>query len=236
MKNYFHVIKIAMVSLITVLAFERSSYAQECTSYVPVKPGAEMEITHYTAADKVVSTTQMKILSKTPAAGGFTVKAHVKGSGENGKAIVDKDVNFKCVNGNFIWDINEVLGGQIMDMGDEYSVKMSGTDYKFPSKLLVGQTLENSETNVSIESQGVAVMSVVMTFKNRKVAAKEKVTTPAGTFDCFKITYDLEMKTMMNITIHGIDWIAEGVGMVKTQQFDQNNKLDSYSLLTRFKE
>jgi hypothetical protein len=70
---------------------------------------------------------------------------------------------------------------------------------------------------------------------NRKVEALESITTPAGTFECYKLTYDMEIKSMIKMTVKATQWVARNVGAVKTESFDKNGKLVGYSLLTAFR-
>lgn len=115
------------------------------------------------------------------------------------------------------------------------------SDYiMLPSDLEVGQELPESKTTLKmkIEGSGANMMSSVVVIKDRKVIGQETVTTPAGTFDCYKITYNTEvsMKTIgMNRTTSypGVHWFARNVGMVKSESYNQKGNLDSYMLLTK---
>ena len=69
---------------------------------------------------------------------------------------------------------------------------------------------------------------------NRKVVAQESVTVPAGTFDCLKITYDLESKAMIKITGSATQWMAVGPGLVKSESYDKKGNLISSQLLNEF--
>jgi hypothetical protein len=55
----------------------------------------------------------------------------------------------------------------------------------------------------------------------RKVEGRESVTTPAGTWNCFKITYHSKMIFKMGIGIpmnmDVTEWWAPGFGVVKTE-------------------
>ena len=55
----------------------------------------------------------------------------------------------------------------------------------------------------------------------RKVQGKESVTTPGGTWDCFKITYHSKVVVKIGIGIpvnaDVTEWYAPGFGVVKTE-------------------
>jgi len=64
--------------------------------------------------------------------------------------------------------------------------------------------------------------SVDMEVFERKVEAKEKITTPAGSWDCYKISFKskMRMKTAgigIPINIEGVEYFAPGFGIVKTE-------------------
>ena len=62
-------------------------------------------------------------------------------------------------------------------------------------------------------------MSVEIT--NRKVEGKESITTAAGTWDCFKISYHSKVlvKIIVGIPMNSnvTEWYAPGFGVVKTE-------------------
>ena len=79
-------------------------------------------------------------------------------------------------------------------------------------------------------------MNISVDMLNRKVDKKESITTPAGTYDCFALSYDSEMKMGMKMNFKIKEWISEGVGVVKSESYNKNGKLMGYSELTSFKK
>ena len=74
---------------------------------------------------------------------------------------------------------------------------------------------------------------------NRKVTAEEQVTTEAGTFDCYKITYDqtVTMKIMgmeRKNNFQGAEWFSKDAGMIKSESYNDKGKLTGSMVLTRF--
>jgi hypothetical protein len=62
------------------------------------------------------------------------------------------------------------------------------------------------------------------------------VTTPAGTFECYKLSFDSEVKTILKMTTKSVQWIAKNVGAVKTETFDKNGKSLGTTELTDFRQ
>ena len=72
------------------------------------------------------------------------------------------------------------------------------------------------------------------TIKDRKVVGKETVTTAAGTFECFKVEQTTEMDMgFVKREMKGVSFIAEGIGVVRSESFDKNGDLESYSEITQ---
>lgn len=118
---------------------------------------------------------------------------------------------------------------QFKDMDTE----VTGTNLVLPNNLSVGQTLPDASIDIKISMSGIN-MDVATKIINRKVIGRESITTPAGTFDCYVITSttELAMTMGMNQSSNAKEWIAEGVGMVKHEDYNKKGKLTNSSLLT----
>ncbi|MEQ9168598.1 MAG: hypothetical protein RLO12_20235, partial [Fulvivirga sp.] len=95
--------------------------------------------------------------------------------------------------------------------------------------LSVGMSLNDA----SLKMSGSIPFKMEVNIVNRKVEGKESITTPAGTFECYKITYTINTKSIMSMETTGADWIAKEIGMVKSENYNKNGKLQGYSLLTK---
>ena len=74
--------------------------------------------------------------------------------------------------------------------------------------------------------------------KDREFIKTESITTPAGTFDCAKVKYNIATrspKSKETITGYGYEWYSPNVGLVRTEQYDKNNVLQSYTVLEELK-
>ncbi len=120
------------------------------------------------------------------------------------------------------------------------------TDMKqvqLPLNLTVGEKLPDEEmTKMTIRIYGMMSMTVTITMsnKNRKVEAIEDLETPAGTFNCYKISYEMETLTDMEMRKDKsktkiVEWLSPEVGTVKQEQYSERGKLESTMLLTEAK-
>ena len=90
---------------------------------------------------------------------------------------------------------------------------------ELPNNLSVGQELADANVNVAMSISGMK-MKIEAKTTNRKVVAKESVTTAAGTFDCVVLTADISSKVAFaNVNVSDKLWLAKGVGIVKQETY-----------------
>jgi len=91
----------------------------------------------------------------------------------------------------------------------------------YPPNMKVGDALEDGEFDSDIKTQSGLGAHLEVNIKNRKVEGKESVTTPAGTWDCFKISYHSKIVVKIGIGIpvnsDVTEWYAPGFGIVKSE-------------------
>lgn len=93
------------------------------------------------------------------------------------------------------------------------------------SDLKVGDVLQcNTIKDITINGLGGNV-NYTTTYSNFKVVAEERITTPAGTFDCLKLTGTADEK-MGSYTYNYLYnwWIARGIGIVRYEIYENTNK------------
>jgi hypothetical protein len=123
------------------------------------------------------------------------------------------------------------LMGQYKDM----EVEMSGTDLLYPNNISTGQSLPDADVQMTVKMPPLN-MNMNVNFLNRKVEGNESVTTPAGTFDCYVITYDSESKMGFKMTNSNKLWLSEGYGMIKSETYNKKGNLIAKSVLTSFEQ
>jgi len=98
-----------------------------------------------------------------------------------------------------------------------------------------GTTTKDGNISIKVSSQGMTIMNMVVRIYDRKVEAVEDITTPAGTFSCYKMSSTIETKTMFSVVAKSVDLVARKVGPVRSETYDKDGKLASYMILTSLK-
>jgi len=137
-----------------------------------------------------------------------------------GKTISKGTNNMKCTGGVMMMDVKAFIpSAQQEQMG---SVAGGGEVYiEYPSNMKEGDALKDALFAMDFKTQAGMGGSIKLEMTNRKVTGKENVTTPAGTWDCYKITYHSKMIFKIGIGIpmnsDVTEWYAPGFGIVKTE-------------------
>jgi hypothetical protein len=224
-----------ITTLLMVLCMATMTQAQnDCSKYYPFEEGAKSQLSLYNGKGKLQGMVEYEVINVTKTDG--TIKASMKNRliDENGKEISLSEYDAFCGNGVVSIDFKSLMRPGMMDAYGGMETEVTGTNLELPNDLTVGQSLPDAEINIKLNISGMS-MNMKTAITDRKVLDKESVTTPAGTFDCFVLSQTMEIKSMAsNMKRTSKQWVAEGVGVVKTEDYNKRGKLDGVSLLTAF--
>lgn len=109
----------------------------------------------------------------------------------------------------------------------------------WPNLPTVGSTLPDGGVRILVSSSVVNIATVsTLLRKRRVVSGPAPLTTPAGTFPCYKVEAEREEATIprpdmaMRSTTKQIDYYAPGVGIIRTEYYTKSGKLDTVRELT----
>lgn len=225
------------VLLLTVTA--RTLFAQDCKGYYYLQNNAEVEMSVYDAKSNVVARSIYNVLSVRKDAGGVTSDFSATIKDPKGNVIATGKNQFKCNGDNIALDMRMTMPNLPQLQNMKVTADSASAFLSYPSTLKEGQTLPDGSFEMSGSANGMD-MSLEYKVTDRKVVAKEKITTPAGSWDCYKISYNmnLAMKMMgMSIPMNlaAAEWFAPGFGVVKTESY-KDGQLMASMMITRLKK
>jgi len=219
-----------LVFLLTLFSIS-GIFSQNCSKYYPLKEGVKFQITTYDKKDKpsAVINYEVKEFDGTKALMATEV------FDDKDKLVLSSDYNISCIGNGISIDFKSLMSPDLFKQYSEMEIDMDGTDIQIPNNLETGQELPDANMDMTIK-MGPINMNMSINMVNRVVEGKESVTTPAGNFNCIVISYETEMKMGATRTGTSKQWLAEGIGMVKHEDYNKNGKLVSSSLLTSYSE
>lgn len=226
--------KILLLSVFSLLVFVYTGLAQDCTYFYPMEEGTLIELRHYDKKAKVSGTTRQEITDKQTGGGAVSITIKSTFFDEKGKELMTSDLTMECKNGVFTFDMDHFLNDEMMSGMGDIDFSIEGDNLEFPSKMSPGDQLKDGTIKLIVPD--MAMMNMTTKVYNRKVEAIEKVTTEAGTFECYKISYDVFTDGMIDFNSKGIEWIARDVGAVRSETYNKNGKLTGYTELIKLEK
>jgi hypothetical protein len=223
-----------LVPLVLAFFAGTSLTAQDCEAYFPMNEGAVRVMEMYNAKDKPEGKVTYTVDDITTEGGITYIGVDMLMEDKKGKEVFNSEMVMECEDGVFRVDMKNYMAGMMAGMGD-MEAEIDSKNLEFPTNLSVGMELPDGYINTSMSSGGMSIMSMKVEVVNRKVEAMETITTPAGTFDCFKVSQDSKVKSVMSMTTSSVEWIAKDVGVVRSESYNKKGDLESYAVLTSFK-
>ena len=221
--------KLSLFFLFVFLTCAVISNAQDCTLYFPSEKGKELTYTYYSKPGKVESSSKQIIVGKDDSGGKLKLDISSESFDAKGNSLFKFNYSVWCDGKTFYVDMRNTLS--TMDLKDLGEFKIETTDMQFPSKLTPGQQLKDA--SITMKMEGPVPMGISVDITNRKVEALEKVTTPAGTFDCAKISYNTFSKvSIVKTEGHVTEWYAPNVGLIRSETYNKKGKLIGINELT----
>ncbi|MCS7019358.1 MAG: hypothetical protein RMJ87_09195 [Cytophagales bacterium] len=224
-----------LLLLVAIATVARISFAQQnaCEGYFPFQEGKKVEMTTYDKKDKPLNVVKNELINKTPAEGGFTLVYKSEMFDAKGKLLSSGEFNGRCADGTFYCDIRNI-SYDAMPKGPEFEVNFIGEQIAYPSRLEADTPLSDASVKISSALKGgMPIMNMSVAYTNRKVEGLETVETPAGKFECVKVSYNLAIKIMGTRQMKGVEYLAKGIGIVKSELYDEKGKKESTTLLTK---
>lgn len=105
--------------------------------------------------------------------------------------------------------------------------KRRGFGVLIPGQMTPGMQLKSSTLFDNVKNGLGGILKIETVYSDWKVVAEEKISTPAGTFDCVKLTGTLSQKQGSNGKFYKsyiTCWLARGIGFVQYEVINETDK------------
>ncbi|MCK6640547.1 MAG: DUF3108 domain-containing protein [Bacteroidia bacterium] len=235
----FIILATSVVALATGSAF---TMLADCGNFEQFNKGVTYTMSNYSGKGKLTSTVDGNVVEvvKTPENIAATVEVATKD--EKGKDTGTGSYKITCTGGKFTMDMESFIAPQMKGRYKDMDLKIEGNTLDYPNDMKAGDKLSDGTVTMHVidKNSGSETSSIIIDIKERKVEAVENKTTPAGTWECYKITYTTEMTSKVGTVTLSImkprtvtEWFSFKVGAVRSETF-KNGELEGYSELTKF--
>lgn len=209
-----------IILLVLLCCSFSQTFSQDCNTYYFLQNNKTIEMTVYNKKDAVTGKQIYKISEVTTEGNTTTATLESEMFDKKGKSIMKAVNKIQCADGMMMMDMSMNLP-QTPQM-QNVNATASNIYMEYPASMQVGEQLKDASMQMDIDNNGMK-QSIDMQVTNRKVEGKETITTSAGSWECFKISYNtkLKMKTMgiglPAMNMDNTEWFAPGFGIVKTE-------------------
>jgi hypothetical protein len=211
-----------LLTSLAALFFCGNLFSQDCSTYYYLQNNKTIEMTISNKNGKEAG--KMTYMVSDSKKSGSTVTATINSEfvDTKGKTITKGTNNVKCENGVMQMDMKVFIPAAQQEQMKSGTANASDVYLEYPANMNVGDQLKDGQLNMDYESAGGLKSSIEISITERKVEGKETVTTPAGTWECYKITSKNKITSRIAgigipITMSVTEWFAPGFGVVKTE-------------------
>jgi len=206
-------------------------FSQKCGDYYYLQSNKTIEMTISNKKGKEAGKLVYVISNVTNTGNTTTATVNSDFFDKNGKSISKATNNIKCENGILMMDMKMFIPSAQQEQMGTTSATGTTSYLEYPLTMKEGDALKDASFSMDFQSKAGINGHIYIDMTNRKIAGKESVTTPAGTWDCYKITYHSKMVFKMGIGIpmntDVTEWYAPGFGVVKTVSGNGSTEITS---------
>lgn len=226
------------IILFLLVAFLSTSiFSQtDCKPYLPIDVGTQWEITNYNAKGKQQGKIQYELTGMETNGNEIIFTVQSKTFDKKGNEQFTNSFTAKCVDGQFDFDMAVKMDGATMGPYQNMDVSVDASRYEIPNMdTPAGTELEDGTLTVTT-SGGPVGLNMTVNITDRKVEARETISTPAGTYECLVLTQSVSTKVILNVRGSSKEWYTPNIGVVRTESYNKKGKLMGYSELTSITE
>lgn len=222
-------------SILCFFAIAIPASAQECVGF-NLKEGSGFEMNNFDSKGKPAGKLTYKI-SKITSEGASTVfSIEMESFSAKGKSELKNTYQMKCNGNTLLLDASSMISEEQLKSFKDMNMKFTYDNIEYPTKLTVGEKLKDASVKGEGKS-GPMPINFNMKIKNREVVGQEKLTIPAGSYDAYKLTSDMNVEMVMGfpvkVDMQTVSYRAPGlIWDLKTETY-RKGKLMGYSELSK---
>ena len=204
-----------------------------------LKSGMNYEISTFNAKDKPTGKIVYQVKDVRREGSSTLMDITAQFQDEKGKQQPPYTIQYTCTGNELVADLSGMMQSMQNGAMKDMEMHMKTNKLIYPGKLSVGQTLADGQMEADMSNKGNTMMTMNMTMSNRKVESKDAITTPAGTFDTYKITSDTNFENRMmgipiRMSMHTVSYRTPNqLFDIRSETYNKNGKLMGYTVLSK---
>jgi len=205
--------------------------------FFPTKEGTVLVYKTFDKKDKETNMVRYTITHININGSDMDITYQVESIDPKEKLIYKDEITIHKKGDNIYFDMSNFINKAAFQQNGQIpaEIQITGNNMEVPSSPQPGDLLPDANVEMTMK-MGFINMKMSAQVTNRKMEAIEDITVKAGTFKGYKFTSDVSASAMgLKMKSNSKEWYAKGVGVVKTESYDKNGKLQSYMELIELK-
>lgn len=209
------------IILLAIICFSKIIYGQNCKDFYYLQNNKIVEMTIYNKKGNETGKRVYLISNVKNEGSVMSSTITLQMFDRNEKSLTTASNKIECNGGILKMDMKMFILSQQMEQMKNSKITATGTYIEYAPTMKVGDKLADGKMNTTFTNNGIT-NSMDMIITDRYVEGKETVTSPAGSWEAFKITYN--SNTKMKVAGIGIpvntvvtEWYVPDFGIVKTE-------------------
>lgn len=226
-----------LFSILFTFTLVLSVSAQQCDALSMIQEGSKWELTSYNKRDKVTGSTYYHITSVSSEGDAVVWTLDMEMKDDDGEVYSTSQTEIRCEAGVFKMSMEQFMSHDQMASMNEMDVEVDASELEYPTKPKVGEELPDAKMTITAGMNGMTMMTMITEIKDRKITSEETIETPAGTFDCLVLEQTTTIGSkLIDKDYPTKDWYLPGFGVVRSETYKSNGKLNSYTELTMYEQ
>lgn len=228
--------KIVICIVLLLSGLRLLAAGQEKEPYFCTRPGTQLYYERTKVGKtKLLQTTLFEIESSRLSAKGCTIRYAVTMTKANGSELYGGravQTAYASPDGDISLNFGETVKAFVRNLFPHTRIEVSEASAVLPAQMQPGDTLP--ETHCSVKVMGITVRFDIT---ERKVLRKERVATPAGTFDCMVVReHKIEDAPFHHVDEWLDNYYVQGLGYVRHDRYDKDFRLQDSEVLVRINQ
>jgi hypothetical protein len=218
-----------------MMAFD--SFSQDCQGLLLMQQNKTIELTFYNKKGEPNGKQVYQVSNVATAGNTTTANLNSEMFDKKGNSMAKTANSIKCTSGMILIDMKMMLPQQQSEKYASADAKAQSTYLEYPAVFHIGDALKDGNLTMDLSNHPAGGpsgppgappgppgmgQSLKLVVTDRKVEAQESITTEAGTWNCYKISFKSKMTVKTGpfgipANLDGTEWFAPGFGIVKTQ-------------------
>jgi hypothetical protein len=208
--------------------------------FFPMKEAGVYTYAMYDHKDKPSGTLNYNFKNVSTVAGETKADVDMVVKDDKGKDITKSSAQYRCTAEKFMVDMKSSVAPAQTEAFKNMEMRGEAAYIEYPSNLSVNSQLPDGNMHLDVYNEGQPYGTMDMEVYERRVEAQENVSTPAGSFDAYRIRSTMRTKVQLMgigfpMETQTVEWYAKGTGLVKQESYNKNGKKVSSVILTSVK-